>query len=1430
MGGHTMARGGYVLDTKCLNSVDVDVQKRTATVGPGCLWSDLIFQLNEHGLSPRTMQSYSSFSVGGAVAVNAHGITTDVCCAESVLAFTLVKWDGTEVVCHRGAEGQAGELFRLAIGGYGMFGVMVSITLKVVPNTLLHMEMVTCDVAEFARIYRNVCSAEDVEIKLGRIDITSFKGCQLFVFRRQSREGVCAVSKLPLDAFHMSQSSQVMYKWVLPHAAPLRAGLERVTGRAVDWNDKDERNLLMYESAEPLARLYSPLFELDDTFVLQEFFTPASEFTRWIDGARPILTAKRDKVALLNTTVRFVEQDTDTNLAYARSAAGSFAFVLYFRIARDAEGDKELHGIHTALADLTLGLGGTFYLPYRHHYTKEQLEAAYPAIGAFWERKVHYDPHGMFDSQWCQAYGTEYIAKAGGFTPFGAGLGDNLGNTNATEGGCAGPPLQEAPPCPLAVPVVTQRRDNSYRQLLSQPSLRAAFLDGFLVKIFNVASVGEVSAAMSKAAWDPNNRSDTDIYDNIKEQLAAGAGGPIVQLARLWKSITQLRAQRRELTRETASILARLGRLGAVHDYASVGDHGKMVLAFKDTFKMCGNMYVVHDDPGGDVKHALERGSEKPVGEFVRIDYDDPSRIALPDSCVDLLTMNQGLHHLPQQHLAAFLREVSRVLRPGGLFIVREHNANPELLPMLDLAHSVFNAVTGVSARAERNEIRAFRPLLEWRRIIEGFGLVDTMLYEMEAGDPTRDEMMCFSNGPLSAFVPRGAAEAAHARGDEAASARGVTAGSSGTAAVATLVARVNALTEGAPAAVMELLRAVVDFGLTAVESVGSLASQLTSGLTTGQQQAATATVQRLLAPVKELLRETRPFLDAAKLKNSSFELVPREVFILVQALLAKGERGEASTNELLAIAAITDVQRWLTPADDAAEGGPDEAESPEAGPPSRMASRGHLGDMGHPLSRQGSGAYEVPESALLRQLTRLLSAMPQLCERDYLLRSGFGQRLQTLVNSELGDRPIDALALTHALAPYLDAEAWQCLEGPLEEIIHAPESHPLSYGAVTDEDGPWWRAAMALLGSPKVQIRRSAQMIASLVGMGDIVSMWKVAQVARASGSDGAAGPASPASCGGVADAEGAGGGLSAAAASLLSSTAELVGAGAGPVDPAAVEALVRCLRMAGAVGATERQPEYTWYKLSEWMQVEFVQRFADFMHHTPWFRFPFLPLLRVYFEVLASEFSAVRQRHGLGKALFSEAFLTDAVPGAAMAVLFAQMQLISLPLRLALGDDYTANAVAGQTEDLIVLTDPSPEAAGVAWQDLGFQCSVRRLVRGLDIVTVPSLGAFTAVVKTIALLPVDSLRILLISGHSEVQVRVTTTCATDEAVAWLRTLPGTTVALTFQMPATAGRSVSQPEASVALGIQVSSLLEVVRAIVKRDGVELFQVYDFWG
>ena len=43
------------------------------------------------------------------------------------------------------------------------------------------------------------------------------------------------------------------------------------------------------------------------------------------------------------------------------------------------------------------------------------------------------------------------------------------------------------------------------------------------------------------------------------------------------------------------SILARLGLMGRLHSYASIGDHGKLVLPLRRALGLSGPAYIVHD-------------------------------------------------------------------------------------------------------------------------------------------------------------------------------------------------------------------------------------------------------------------------------------------------------------------------------------------------------------------------------------------------------------------------------------------------------------------------------------------------------------------------------------------------------------------------------------------------------------------------------------------------------------------------------------------------------------------------------------------------------------------------------------------------------------------------------------------------------------------
>ena len=93
MGGQSMAADSVVIDMTKMTQMQFDSASGTIVCESGCTWADLVLYLNQFGMSPRTMQSYSTFSVGGTLAVNGHGITTDFSLSECALMVMMVLYN-----------------------------------------------------------------------------------------------------------------------------------------------------------------------------------------------------------------------------------------------------------------------------------------------------------------------------------------------------------------------------------------------------------------------------------------------------------------------------------------------------------------------------------------------------------------------------------------------------------------------------------------------------------------------------------------------------------------------------------------------------------------------------------------------------------------------------------------------------------------------------------------------------------------------------------------------------------------------------------------------------------------------------------------------------------------------------------------------------------------------------------------------------------------------------------------------------------------------------------------------------------------------------------------------------------------------------------------------------------------------------------------
>ena len=402
MGGHTIVNDGYIIDMANFNKIiEFDPDNYTITVEPGITWSQLILFLDKYSLSPMTLQSYSSFSVGGTISVNAHGITNDYGIYNSVLKITIINSLGKEITCGRIKNFT---LFSLIIGGYGLFGIITSVKLKLINNSKLNLEFIKLNKYTFCDKYNSILNDDSIDIKIARININNMNDIYLYVFRKQitNRKIISSVNKKNPE---MSKLSQLLYKWILPDTSfqKVRYKIENIIEKPIDIiSDNYERNLILYESAEPLAKLYNPIIDINATHILQEFFIPPNNFLNWMNCLKYTFSQKYKYVTLLNITIRYVKKDTISFLNYATQ--DMYAFVLYYRLPKRISADNELRKINQILTEKVIDLNGTFYLPYRHHYTKDQLKKCYPQIDKFFEFKKYYDPIMLFSNQWSQKF------------------------------------------------------------------------------------------------------------------------------------------------------------------------------------------------------------------------------------------------------------------------------------------------------------------------------------------------------------------------------------------------------------------------------------------------------------------------------------------------------------------------------------------------------------------------------------------------------------------------------------------------------------------------------------------------------------------------------------------------------------------------------------------------------------------------------------------------------------------------------------------------------------------------------------------------------------------------------------------------------------------------------------------------------------------
>jgi len=406
MGGQAFARDGLLLDLGRLDQVgELDRRAGTVRVGAGIQWPALIAELRRRdspGASPLSIVQKQTgadrMSLGGSLAANVHGrVLTRPPIAEQVESLILVDAAGELRECSRERDA---ELFSLVLGGYGLFGVVVEVVLRLAPRQRLRrrVELRTTEglVAAFAERRRAGALYGDFQFAIDP-ESPDFLRRGVFSCYEPARE---ATGGDPGRALSESDWLELLY---LAHTDKSRA-FERYAAHylATDGRvyDSDTHQLAPYlddyhERLDPRLAARCPGAAVGSE-VIAELDVPRAELEAFLRDLRACL--RHTAADLVYGTVRLIERDRDSFLAWAREPWA--CTVLNLHVEHTRRGLVRARERFRAMQEVALAHGGTFFLTYQRWADASQLRRAHPRLDDFLEAQREHDPSGRFGSDW----------------------------------------------------------------------------------------------------------------------------------------------------------------------------------------------------------------------------------------------------------------------------------------------------------------------------------------------------------------------------------------------------------------------------------------------------------------------------------------------------------------------------------------------------------------------------------------------------------------------------------------------------------------------------------------------------------------------------------------------------------------------------------------------------------------------------------------------------------------------------------------------------------------------------------------------------------------------------------------------------------------------------------------------------------------------
>ena len=407
MGGQQFGTNTLLLDTRPMSKVlNFDTTRGLVEVEAGIQWPELISylievqkgQAQQWGIVQKQTGA-DRLCLGGALGSNVHGrgLTFKPLIGD-VESFRMVDANGAVKQCSRSENS---ELFRLVIGGYGLFGVIVSITLRLAPRRKLQRAVEIIQTGD-------LIPALEQRIADGYL----YGDCQFSIDPGSEgflKKGVFSCyrpvdNSVPIPA---TQKTLNIDDWrtlySLAHNDPKRifevySSYYLSTSGQVYWSDTHQLGTYVDDYHKAVDQHSGA--DWPGSEMITEVYVPPPALGIFLDTLS--VDFRRYAVKVIYGTIRLIEKDDESFLPWARESYA--CIVINLHVSHNPQGIAKAANDFRRIIDRAIEQGGSYFLAYHRWASRQQLDACYPQMSRFLELKREYDPNEVFQSDWYRHY------------------------------------------------------------------------------------------------------------------------------------------------------------------------------------------------------------------------------------------------------------------------------------------------------------------------------------------------------------------------------------------------------------------------------------------------------------------------------------------------------------------------------------------------------------------------------------------------------------------------------------------------------------------------------------------------------------------------------------------------------------------------------------------------------------------------------------------------------------------------------------------------------------------------------------------------------------------------------------------------------------------------------------------------------------------